>query len=101
MRRATTPTHEFELLDLDPTLISKIRITYAQSGKIIVTKNKEDITFEGNVAKVRLTQEETIKFDENKIVKIQIRVLTLGNDAPASEIMKIPCLEVLDDEVMK
>ena len=100
MRRATTPTHEFEL-EFDATLISKIRITYAQSGDIILTKNTEDITIEDNVARVRLTQEETIKFDENKTVEIQIRILTLGNDAPASEIMKVPCLRVLDDEVMK
>lgn len=99
MRRATTPTHEFTL-ELDPTLISQIRITYAQSGEIIVTKNTEDITLDGNVAKVRLAQEETIKFDAGKTVEIQVRILTTGNDALASEVMKIPCLRILDDGVM-
>lgn len=100
MRRATTPTHSFTL-ELDPKLISQIRITYAQGGKKILTKNKEDITLEGNVAKVRLTQEETLGFDIGRRVEIQIRVLTTGNDALASEVFDVPCLRVLDDEVME
>lgn len=100
MRRATTPTHEYEL-DIDTSIISQIRITYSQDGNIILTKNENDVEFVGNVAKVRLNQEETNLFGSDKIVEIQVRVLTLGNDAPASDIMRVPCERVLDDEVLK
>ena len=100
MRRATTPTHEYEL-DIDTSIISQIRITYSQDGNIILTKNENDVEFVGNVAKVRLDQEETNLFKADKIVEIQVRVLTLGNDAPASDIMRVPCERVLDDEVLK
>jgi hypothetical protein len=100
MRRATTPTHEYEL-DIDTSIISQIRITYSQDDKVIITKKDNDVEFVGNVAKVRLTQEETNLFKADKNVEIQIRVLTLGNDAPASDIMRIPCERILDDEVLK
>ncbi len=99
MRRATTPTHRFTL-DIDPSLISKIRITYAQNGDTILTKNEEDVTLDDNIAEVKLTQEETNLFDFGVNVKIQVRVLTTGGDALASEIFKVPCGRVLDDEVM-
>ena len=100
MRRATTPTHEYEL-DINTSIISQIRITYSQDGEIVLTKKDDDVDLVDNVAKVRLTQQETNLFKADKIVEIQIRVLTLGNDAPASDIIKIPCERVLDDEVLE
>jgi hypothetical protein len=100
MRRATTPTHEFEL-DINTSIISRIKITYSQDNQIVLTKQDDDVDLADNVARVRLTQEETKLFEADKIVEIQIRVLTLGNDAPASDIMRISCERVLDDEVLE
>ena len=37
MRRLTTPEHKFEL-QIDPYVIGKIRITYAQNNAIVLTK---------------------------------------------------------------
>lgn len=99
MRRATTPTHIFEF-EIDPATIDKIRIAYAQNGKVILIKTKDELTFTGNVGKGRLTQEETNLFNANEIVTIQVRVLTTGGDAIASDEFKVYCSEVLDDEVM-
>lgn len=99
MRRLTTPEHKFTL-QIDPSVISKIRITYAQNNAIVLTKENGDVSLDGNVATVKLTQEETKKFVADKEVEIQARVLTLGGDALASEIIKVDVQKVLDDEVM-
>ena len=99
MRRLTTPEHRF-VLQVEPSLINKIRITYSQENQIVLTKENEDIILENNVATTRLTQEETKKFKEGKEVEIQVRILTLGNNALASEIIKIEVKKVLDEEVM-
>ena len=99
MRRLTTPEHKFTL-QIDPSVIDKIRITYAQNNVIILTKEGNDVSIDDNIAKVKLTQEETKKFTAGKEAEIQVRVLTLGNDALASDIIKIDVTKVLDDEVM-
>ena len=99
MRRLTTPEHKFTL-QIDPSVISKIRITYAQNNAIVLTKEGDSVSLDGNVAKVKLTQEETKIFVANKDVEFQVRVLTLGGDALASDIIKVDVKKVLDDEVM-
>ena len=99
MRRLTTPEHKFTL-QIDPSVINKIRITYAQNNVIVLTKEGNDVSIDDNIAKVKLTQEETKKFTAGKEAEIQVRVLTLGNDALASDIIKVDVKKVLDDEVM-
>ena len=99
MRRLTTPEHKFTL-QIDPSVIDKIRITYAQNNVIVLTKEGNDVSIDDNIAKVKLTQEETKKFTAGKEAEIQVRVLTLGNDALASDIIKVDVKKVLDDEVM-
>lgn len=104
MFRATTPLHKF-VFDLDPELFKEILITYAQNGRIIVEKRKEDLSFEPAdndcyQASVKLTQAEANRFRAGE-VNIQIRVLTLGGDALACEIKTIPVKDVLNDEVLK
>lgn len=99
MRRLTTPEHKFTL-QIDPAVISKVRITYAQNNAIVLNKEGDAVSLDGNIAKVKLTQEETKEFQSNKEVEIQVRVLTLGGDALASDIIKADVKKVLDDEVM-
>ena len=99
MRRLTTPEHKFTL-QIDPSVIGKIRITYAQNNAIVLTKEGKQDTIDGNIEKEKLTQEETKKFAAGKEAEIQVRVLTLGNNALASDIIKDDVKRVLDDEVM-
>lgn len=98
MIRGTTPTHTYNL-PFDTALIDKIKIAYAQNGVVVLTKEKADCKFEGNTVTVRLTQEDTLKFDASR-VQIQIRVLTIGGDALASDIVTKPCGEVLEEGVL-
>lgn len=99
MIRGTTPTHTFNL-PFDTALVDKIKITYAQNGVVILTKEKADCKLEGNFVTVKLSQENTLKFDASR-VQIQIRVLTIGGDALASDIVTKPCKDVLEGGVLE
>ena len=99
MKRLTTPEHRF-LLSIDPAIISCIRIVYAQGGNVVLIKEGGDVSMEGSTAKVRLTQQETKQFSASCCIEAQVRVLTLGGDALASDIIKIGCERVLDEEIL-
>ena len=111
MIRATTPTHCF-IFEEDPSRYAKILITYAQGNVPILEKTKDDLTIEEITDDVpkkghyrayfRLTQEETKRFNNHICtpVMVQIRALTELDEALASEKIKIPIYDVLNDEVL-
>lgn len=111
MIRATTPKHSF-IFEQDPSLFSRILITYVQGDTIVLEKEKSDLTIEQKtnpkcgaiewVAWLRLTQEETKKFKATPgaQVKIQVRVLTNEGEALASDKKSISVQDVLNDEVL-
>ena len=96
MRRGTTPTHTF-VLAVDAAVVRKVRVLYSQNGKVVLTRDDADL--EGNVATVKLTQEETLQFTGGSRVEIQVRLLTLGGDALASDIISVPVDRLLESEV--
>ena len=98
MKRLTTPTHRFELPFSTDTL-EKIKITYMQGTRMVLTKYKEDCTLDGNIIKCVLTQEDTQKFS-NDNVKIRIRVKTIGGEVFASNILTVFCEDIFDEEVL-
>ena len=100
MRRLTTPTHRFTLPLDDVSIIERIRITYAQYGEIVLVKDEYDIDYDGCDAVVKLTQEETKLFNDQKKDEIQVHVLTSGGDSLVSNIIKVDCDRVLNDEVL-
>lgn len=99
MIQGTTPTHKFNI-PIDSSIIQSVRITYAQQGKVLLTKETEDCRIAENVIELRLTQEETLLFDEFSSVQIQVRVLTTAGDALASDLIRVPCGAILDKEVL-
>lgn len=111
MFRATTPKHTF-VFDVDPDATFKeILVTYAQEGKVVLEKEKEDMTFgeqlndQGDteyLASLKLTQEETNLFNTriSKNVTIQVRVLTVDDEAVAFNKIQIPLHDVLNDKVL-
>ena len=100
MIRGTTPTHIFEL-PFDTDLIDKVKVIYAQDDEIIVTKEQTACECAANVVSVKLTQEETLKFDCRKSVQIQMRVLTKDGDALASEIKLVDVEKCLESKVFE
>ena len=99
MIRATTPTHRFTLPFDYAQYVKKILITYSQSGEIVLEKKENDVQIDGNIVSYKLTQEET-KLFSNGYVSVQVRVLTLNNEALASEKYSVHIDNVLNDEVL-
>lgn len=104
MTRGTTPTHTFTLPDdLTSATISALYITYAQGSKTVLEKTLSDVTINGGVIICTLTQADTLKFevlDQHcgcDKVAIQVRMKTSDGTAMASDIMRIPLMDVLKD----
>ena len=99
MIRSTTPRHEF-IIPLDAQFISNIWITYEQDGEIVLEKHMGDMQHEGELWFYKLTQDETKQFKAEAFVRIQVKVLTTGGDVMASDVLRTPVEDVLNDEVM-
>jgi hypothetical protein len=100
MKRGTTPTHIFTI-PFDTSLISDLRISYAQNGEEIVCKCKNDCTLEEKTITVELSQEDTFKFECYKQIRIQVRVLTTGGEVLNSDVILLSVGECLNNEVLK
>lgn len=98
MRRGTTPIIIFNT-DMDFTQIAELYVTFAQEGKVVVEKDKEQCEFEENKIIVSLTQTDTLKFslDPRDTVYVQIRVKYNNNLAMASNILKVRVKDILKD----
>ena len=96
MRRGTTPEHTFTLPFTVPEG-STIRIVYAQNEQVILEKTTEACSVTGDKIKVRLSDDETLRFDcslhyvygryQPYPVEIQIGVKTPSGDKLWSEIV--------------
>lgn len=99
MRIGTTPTFTFEL-PADVTGITKVKITFRQSGRLILEKYLSDCTLDGNVIKVSLKQEDTFLFTHSSRVEVQLRVQVAGNVVRTSDVYTFEVAECLDTEVL-
>lgn len=97
--RGTTPTHTFEM-PFDCEKLTAFTITYAQNDVPIVKKSKEDCTVKGATIVVRLNQEDTLKFNDERGVKIQLKIMDGASEVYVSDIIVASVGEVLDDEVL-
>lgn len=103
MYRVTTPTHTFTL-PIETSSCKEIQITYRQRSTELVKHYQDStlpsgMTLDGKNVIIRLTQEETKAF-QAKPAEVQVRVLTTGEDAYASQVFKIWIDEVLNEEIL-
>lgn len=96
MIRGTTPTLTFDI-PLETTLIDALYITFAQGGENVVEKTIDDVILDEKSIVLKLSQVETLRFLNNTITEIQIRLKTLSGEALASEIILIPTERILKD----
>lgn len=99
MIRGTTPTHTFNL-QFDTSVITKIRVLYAQNDNVILEKTESDCEVTDSAITLRLTQEETFLFDRKHPVEIQIRILCDDGSVLTSVPYKVGVLKCLQDEVL-
>ena len=100
MIRGPTPTHTFKNIPVEAVNIDKVKITYAQAGKVVLEKRKEDCIIEDGEIKTTLTQEDTFKFDDTELVDIQLRILVKGGKVLSTYVRRNTVAECLDDEVL-
>lgn len=99
MIRGTTPTLEFTL-PIDTGQLAQAYVTFAQRGDVKLDKPLEECTREEKKLIVKLTQEETLKLQDDRITEIQIRARTLAGDAFASNIIRESTDRILKDGVI-
>lgn len=101
MIRATTPRHTFTFPDgIDPGACERIRLTYAQGKRVILTLEGDALEIDGQDVSHTFTQAEANLFSAASRATAQIRILTDGGDALASDLIPIEISDVLDDEVL-
>lgn len=104
MYRVTTPTHIFTL-PIQTSSCKEILVSY-RSKDVQIDRHYENntipsgMTLNGKDVVVRLTQEETKMFKPNNPANVQVRVLTVGNDAYASQVFKVWVNNVLNEEIL-
>ena len=99
MFKGTTPTLTFGI-DIDPSIIKSVKITYYQRDNEILVKRTDDCTIENGKISTKLSQEDTFLFEANTIVTIQVRILTTSADALISDLIMTSVGKCLDKEVL-
>lgn len=97
--RGTTPTHVFTL-PFDTEAVKTVKVIYAYDGDVILEKETQDCIMESNTVSLNLTQEETILFENNQLIQVQLRVLLQDGKALRSVIYHCHTGVLLDDEVL-
>lgn len=95
--RGSTPIHVFEL-PFETNLIEKVRVTYSQNRRPVLSK--EDFVFLKKSVEIKLSQEETLLFTNDRLVEIQLKVLFKDGTVQVSDIMEMACDRCLDNEVI-
>lgn len=98
MIRGTTPTLEFEL-PIDTSLLKTAWVTIKQNLEIVINKSLEELNRSGKVLSLSLTQEDTLNLKDG-YVEIQLRVVTMDDEALASNIFKVSVNRILYEEVI-
>ena len=96
----TTPKHIFKI-PLDASQIKTVHIAYAQQDELVLVKTESDCELNGNTVTVKLSQEDTLKFNENTMAKVQLRIITTENESLATCIMAVSVGELLEDGVLE
>lgn len=101
MIRGTTPTLEFTL-PFDCSLLTEMYITFAQYGTTVLEKSMADCTCSGTLVTLSLSQEDTLKMNQDRmaIAEVQLRVRTKDGSALASNIMQIRVDRILKEGVI-
>ena len=94
-RRGSTPTNIFNV-NIDLTGAT-IYVTYSQGGRVIIEKTGNQLEVTSHTVSVLLSQEDTLKLDDDQMVEIQIRYVRENGMADASNIIVASAGRILKD----
>lgn len=105
MRRGTTPTLKFSLYNKDKSkfdtgLVENIRVSFAQKGTLVMEKDIKECEIVDNTVRVTLSQEETLLFDYNAFVEMQLKIKTQGEKVVATSPVRVACGKILCEEII-
>lgn len=89
MIRGTTPLHTFVFPKDINENYTNILITYRQNDKIIMEKELSDLNVFENMAKLRITQDESLSFDDGRGY-VQLKVFTVDKHVLGSAAFSFP-----------
>lgn len=94
----TVPTSE--LVQLYVTFLQRDMLFRPEHEKVVLEKDIDDVTIEGQRILVSLSQEDTLKFEARKDTLIQLRGLNTNDEAWASNKKSISVKSILKDGVI-
>lgn len=102
MIQGTTPTI-YVAFSVEIESLREFKIIFEQEGKENLVKTQAEciIDTENNVAYTKLSQEETLAFSVDEIVRVQAKALTNDGNVIASSIVKEFFCPVLDDTLFE
>ena len=100
MIRGTTPTHYF-VAPCEVEQISKVNVLYGQDDVLLFKKKTSDCTIDGSNISVKLTRDETLKFNHKKPAQVQAVVELVNGNVIESLIETIGVDKLLDDGVIE
>jgi len=101
MFRGTTPTINVVLPEaISMSEISALWLTMTQEGREILNKTFDAFSSEGQTLSVTLTQEETLSFEADSDVDMQLRLLMTDGRALASKIKRFRVDDILKGGVI-
>jgi len=99
MIQGTSPVNIFEL-PFEAALAKEIRAVYLQNGVEVLRKETAELKKEDRFVGVSLTQEETLSFDHECNVEIQLQVFTTEGMPYVSPIYVVSAKKCLSNEVI-
>lgn len=82
IKRGLTPYQRF-YMPYDEADVESLAITYAQNGNEILSKGKDDVTWDEEHIYVRLSQADTLSFAEGA-ASVDMRVRLTNGDVPGT-----------------
>lgn len=98
--RGTTPTHTFKL-PFGTEYVAKAKVSYKHGDELLLRKDTADCKLEGNTISVTLTREETVKFPDDAIIKVQLEIETPAGDALKTRVYSLHASELLDEGALQ
>lgn len=94
--RGTTPTVTFNL-PFNVSTIKNCEVYFGQNDELLFTKGYDDCAFDGTVMTVTLSQAETLQFDEDEKMQMQVRFVFTDDSVDATKVMKGKVGQILKD----
>lgn len=94
-----TEKHSF-IIPFKPNEISAVSIVYEQNDRIVLKKTLKDCDFEGNEIFARISQEESLIFEDNRSVNIQLKIRLIDGTVTKSKIIQAVSDELIEREVI-